>query len=35
MGENFHSHNVGKTFAVLLLTRMKTFCVYIGTQNGG
>ena len=27
-------HNVGKTFAVLFLTRMKkTLCMYIGTQN--
>ena len=28
-------HNVGKTFMVLFLIRMKTtFWVYIGTQNG-
>ena len=28
-------HIIGKTSAVLLLTRTKTtFCIYIGTQNG-
>ena len=34
-GKSFmvHWYIVGKIFTVLILTRMKTTCIYIGTQN--